>query len=252
MAWPERLVSAAHSRRFSELIQRRARGEPVAYLLGRREFWSLQLTVSPATLIPRPDTECLVDAAVSLLPPDATGPVLDLGTGSGAIALALATERPGLPIVAVERCNEALAVARANGARADVSVEFLQSDWFSELAGRQFAMIVSNPPYVASDDPHLHTGDLRFEPLAALDGGPDGLAALRAIIAAAPQYLLPGGMLLLEHGFDQGAAVINLLEQRGFQDCLDHTDLGGQPRVARARWPESTSPTEITKHKEDP
>jgi len=243
IAWPEKRLTATQNNCFRELIRRRAAGEPVAYLLGRREFWSLSLAVSPATLIPRPDTECLVENALALLPADTTGPVLDLGTGSGAIALALAAERPGLKITAVDQCDQALAIARANSAHADLAVEFLRSNWFSELAGRRFAMIVANPPYVASNDPHMQQGDLRFEPPAALDGGPDGLAALRAIIAAAPGYLIPDGKLLLEHGFDQGPAVMSLLRATGFQDCVDHTDLSGHPRVAQARWPAPASPS---------
>jgi release factor glutamine methyltransferase len=237
LAWPERQASPAEASRFHGLIARRARGEPLAYLLGQREFWSLPLKVSPDTLIPRPDTECLVERALAVLPADARGSVVDLGTGSGAIALALAAERPELSIVAVDQCPRALAVARENAFRLGLGVQFLESDWFTELAGQRFSMIVANPPYVATNDPHLHQGDIRFEPRAALDGGPDGLSALRVIIATAAAHLIDQGALLLEHGFDQGEAVLELLHASGFQNCLDHTDLGQRPRVAEARWP---------------
>jgi release factor glutamine methyltransferase len=238
-AWPERIAKPDQEQAYRSLIQRRACGEPVAYLLGQREFWSLCLDVSSDTLIPRPETECLVERALALLPADSEAAVLDLGTGAGGIALALATERPGIQLTALDRSPAALAVAQRNAARLGCRVMWLASDWFSALADRSFDLIVANPPYVADADPHLECGDLRFEPRAALAAGPDGLSALRAIITVAPRHLRPGGVLLLEHGFDQGPAVLGLLQHAGFRDCRDHQDLAGLPRVAEGHWPDN-------------
>ncbi len=236
-AWPERPVDAARRAVYENLVQRRARGEPVAYLVGKREFWSLELEVSPDTLIPRPATEHLVERALQLLSAETQGPVLDLGTGSGAIALALAAERPGLALLAVDRNPAALQVAIRNARRLQLKIDFRESDWFAALAHQRFALIVANPPYVPADDPHLARGDVRFEPRMALDGGPDGLTALRTIIATASGHLLPDGVLLLEHGLDQGPAVLKLLRRHGFDRCRDHPDLSGRPRVAEGHWP---------------
>ncbi|MBK1673351.1 protein-(glutamine-N5) methyltransferase, release factor-specific [Ectothiorhodospira shaposhnikovii] len=218
---------------FRALIRRRGEGEPVSYLLGCREFWSLNLTVRPGVLIPRPDTETLVEATLSRLPEDLPVRLADLGTGTGAIALALAVERPQCRIVAVDRSPEALAVARENVARLglEAQVECRQGSWFEPLAGEQFDLIVSNPPYIAEADPHLVQGDLRFEPLSALASGPDGLTDIRRIIEQAPGHLGPGGALLLEHGMDQGEAVRALLEQRGFTEVDTVRDLAGRDRV---------------------
>ncbi len=238
-AWPEHTVRPDQERAYRGLIQRRAGGEPVAYLLGQREFWSLTLDVSPDTLIPRPETECLVERALALLAADSEAAVLDLGTGAGGIALALATERPGIQLTAVDRSPAALAVAQRNATRLGCRITWLASDWFGALSNRSFDLIVANPPYVAAADPHLERGDLRFEPRAALAAGPDGLTALRAIISAAPRHLRPGGVLLLEHGFDQGPAVLGLLQHAGFRDCTDHQDLAGLPRIAEGHWPDN-------------
>jgi release factor glutamine methyltransferase len=243
--WPERELSATQQQDYEALLERRAAGEPVAHILGRREFWSLELAVTPETLIPRPETELLVEAALARIPVDAAWQIADLGTGSGAIALAIASERPHCRISAVERSAGALAVARQNGARLGIdNVEFLAGSWFEPLAGRRFQMIVSNPPYIPRQDPHLSQGDVRFEPLTALAAGEDGLDDIRSLVAAAPHYLLAPGWLLLEHGYDQGEAVTALLGEAGYVETADLRDLQGQGRVALARWPEDARPAE--------
>ncbi|SEP63218.1 release factor glutamine methyltransferase [Ectothiorhodospira magna] len=218
---------------FQALVRRRGEGEPVSYLLGSREFWSLNLAVRPGVLIPRPDTETLVETALSRLAEDFSGRLADLGTGTGAIALALAVERPQCHIIAVDRSPEALAVARENVMRLglEARVHCRLGNWFEPLAGERFDLIVSNPPYIADADPHLTQGDLRFEPPSALASGPDGLMDIRRIVEQAPGHLEPGGTLLLEHGMDQGEAVRTLLAQRGFTEVETVRDLGGRERV---------------------
>lgn len=221
---------------FERLVSSRERGEPIAYLTGKREFWSLELKVTPATLIPRPETELLVEQALSLLPPGIASDILDLGTGSGAIALAIAKERPRCRIMAVDISEDALAVARANAAAHKLTnLEFLQGDWFAPITARRFQMIVSNPPYVAAADPHLAEGDLRFEPARALASGADGLQDIRRIVSAAPQHLSAGGHLLLEHGYQQAAAVRGLLQTAGFMDVRSVRDLAAHERVSLAQ-----------------
>jgi release factor glutamine methyltransferase len=232
----DRALRSDESRRFDALVARRAAGEPVAYIIGEREFYGLALRVTPGVLIPRPETEHLVEHALERLPASAKAAVLDLGTGSGALAVALGHERARLEIVATDVSDAALGVAAENAARHGVAIEFLRSDWFAALGSRRFRMIVTNPPYVAADDPHLHQGDLRFEPPLALVGGRDGLACLRAIVAGARAHLEPGGWLLLEHGFDQGPACLELLRAAGYDETSDHADLAGQPRVGMGRW----------------
>lgn len=220
------------------LLQRRERGEPVAYIVGRREFWSLDLAVSPATLIPRADTERLVELALQRLPQDRPVDVADLGTGSGAIALAIAHERPLARVLASDASAAALAVARDNAAEHEIStIEFVLGRWFAPLDARRFALIVSNPPYIAAADEHLHRGDLRFEPATALVAGADGLDDIREIVAGAAAHLLPGGWLLLEHGHDQAQAVRTLLERAGFAEIDSWQDLGGNDRVSGGCWP---------------
>lgn len=219
--------------RVEALVARRVAGEPVAYIVGTREFYGLPFQVSPAVLIPRPETEHLVELALERMPPRAR--VLDMGTGSGAIAVALAHTRPDAQVTALDRSPEALAVARANAAANGAPVRFLQSDWFSALADdERFDVIASNPPYVAAGDPHLAQGDLRFEPTGALTDEADGLQALRTIAAGAPAHLAPGGWLLMEHGYDQGAAVRQLL-QRDFDQVQSWRDLAGIERVTGGR-----------------
>src|SRR5690606_12665811 len=222
---------------FERLLQRRRAGEPVAYLLGRQGFWSLDLEVSPDTLIPRPDTELLVETALQLAPAMPLE-VLDLGTGTGAIALALAAERPAWRVTGVDRVEAAVALAARNGQRLGLSnARFQLSHWFDGLGEQRFGLIVSNPPYIAAGDRHLGEGDVRFEPSSALVAGPDGLDDIRRIVAQAPRHLLPGGWLLLEHGFDQGAAVRALLDGAGFVEAHSRRDLAGHERISLGRRP---------------
>jgi release factor glutamine methyltransferase len=232
------VLDPATAAAFAGLLQRRMAGEPVAYLLGRRGFWTLDLAVSPATLIPRPETERLVELALERLPDDRPLWVADLGTGSGAIALALATERPQAQVLATDMSSSALAVAGANARHhALPNVGFRQGSWYAPLAAERFDLIASNPPYIASDDPHLARGDLRFEPASALASGHDGLDDIRQIIDGAPGHLLPGGWLLLEHGWDQGEAIRALLDARGFVEVATAVDLEQRDRVSLGRWP---------------
>lgn len=228
-------LSPDQSTRWSDWLARRADGEPVAYLLGERGFHGLTLTVGPAVLDPRPDTETLVDWALEILAERAPGArVLDLGTGSGAIALAIRHARPDADVSAVDLSDAALAVARGNGARLGLPVRWLQGPWLAPVAGEHFDLIVSNPPYIAEGDPHLPA--LRHEPALALTSGPDGLDAIRHLIAHAPTHLAPGGWLLLEHGFDQADAVAALLHTDGGWAGVTHRlDLGGQRRCTGAR-----------------
>ena len=223
---------------FFALARRRREGEPVAYLTGVREFHGLPLAVSPAVLIPRPETETLVELALEWLPEDRALRVLDLGTGSGAIALALARARPRAAVTATDASVAALAVARANAQRlALANVTFVAADWYDGVGDARFDLIASNPPYVALGDPHLAEGDVRFEPASALVAGHDGLAALRVIVGNARAHLAPGGALVVEHGFDQSDAVTALLRTAGFAGITVRRDLAGIPRVAAGRAP---------------
>lgn len=234
--WPEHVPTPTQADAFERLVQARASGTPVAYLLGRRAFWSLDLVVSPAVLIPRPETELLVELAVERLPRDVACAVADLGTGSGAIALAIAHERPRARVRATDLSADALAVALANARSLGlVNVEFAQGDWCEALGALRFDLIVSNPPYIATDDPHLARGDLRHEPLSALASGADGLDAIRTIVAAAPAHLSPGGWLLIEHGWEQAPQVRELLVRQGWRDAASAHDLAGHERVTFAR-----------------
>jgi release factor glutamine methyltransferase len=222
---------------FTTALERRLKGEPIAYILGKREFYGLELQVTPDTLIPRPDTETLVEAALKLTPADSSCNLLDLGTGSGAIALAIAAARPLAEVTAVDASAAALEIATGNAAALKIgNVRFLCSNWFSNLPGQIFDLIVSNPPYIPSADEHLRQGDLRFEPLSALASGVDGLDDIRQIVAAAPQHLRPGGWLLLEHGYDQSAQVADLMRREGFVEVSHHPDLAGILRVTAANW----------------
>ncbi|MFT4613083.1 MAG: release factor glutamine methyltransferase [Bacteroidia bacterium] len=230
-AWPEYVLQPDESARYESLLQQRRLGEPVAYLTGEREFWSLTLKVDQRTLIPRPETETLVAWALELPVPDHAA-VLDLGTGSGAIALALASERSGWQVLAIDRSADALAVARANATGAGLArVEFLQSDWFAALLGQRYHLILANPPYVAQDDPHLGVGDVRFEPRAALVADDSGMADLALLIQGAPMHLAGGAWLLLEHGYQQADAVRTLLRETGFTQVATRCDLAGQERI---------------------
>lgn len=213
-------------------LARRLEGLPIAYLVGTREFYGRPFQVSPDVLIPRPDTELLVELALARIPPDQVVEVLDLGTGSGCIAITLALERPLARVTAVDRSAAALAMARRNADNLDARVEFLTSDWFAALAGRRFDLIVSNPPYIAAADPHLTRGDVRFEPLTALAAGHDGLDDLRRLTHAACAHLQPGGALLLEHGYDQAEAVATLLRMNGIDRPQSWADLANILRVS--------------------
>lgn len=238
-AWPERCPEMPALIQYAAWLERRSAGEPVAYLLGEREFWSLPLEVTADTLIPRPETELLVELALERLPLDVELTSADLGTGSGAIALALATERPRLRIIATDCSTAALAVAQRNAQRLHLTpqLEFRAGDWYAALAGERLNLIVANPPYISSAETCWQLGELRFEPVRALISGNDGLAALRTIIAGAAQHLLANGWLLLEHGYDQGAAVVELLREGGFVEVSDHRDAAGLWRSSCGRWP---------------
>ena len=232
-------IEADAAAQFEALLARRRAGEPVAYLIGQRGFWRFDLEVTPDTLIPRADTECLVEQALARLPNDRPLRLLDLGTGTGAIALALATERPRANVVAVDLSPGAVAVARRNADRLGLAarVEVREGAWFAPVAGERFDLIASNPPYIEADDPHLAEGDLRFEPRSALASGTDGLDDLRLIVRDAPAHLRPGGWLLVEHGWQQGAAVRALFDAAGFIEIGTERDLEGRDRVTLGRHP---------------
>jgi len=231
-------VDAATSARFASLVERRHRGEPVAYLTGRRGFWKFELQVTPDTLIPRPETELLVERALELLPIDAASRVADLGTGTGAIALALAFERPSARVLATDASESALEVARGNARALRLgNIAFAAGDWCDALGDARFDLIASNPPYIAAADPHLGQGDLRFEPMSALASGRDGLDAIRQIARDARRHLEPGGWLLLEHGFDQGKAARTLLVEAGFEQVRTERDLEGRERIGIGKNP---------------
>ncbi|MFP2562622.1 peptide chain release factor N(5)-glutamine methyltransferase [Enterobacter ludwigii] len=236
LAFGETQLSAEQEAQLATLLARRKAGEPVAHLVGEREFWSLPLYVSPATLIPRPDTECLVEQALSRLPAQACR-ILDLGTGTGAIALALASERPDCEVTAVDVMPDAVALAQRNVARLGFpNVTVLQSSWFSSLDNRTFGMIVSNPPYIDEHDPHLTQGDVRFEPLTALVAANEGLADIVHIVTTSRQHLLPGGWLLVEHGWTQGDAVRDVFIAAGYRAVETCRDYGGNDRLTLGQW----------------
>ncbi|CAI0831281.1 Release factor glutamine methyltransferase [Serratia proteamaculans] len=237
-AFGETLLTPQQQEQLERLLARRERGEPVAYLIGEREFWSLPLSVSPATLIPRPDTECLVELALERLPSSSCH-ILDLGTGTGAIALALASERPDCKVIGVDLQPEAVALAQHNAQKLKIgNAQFLQGSWFAPLAGQTFALIASNPPYIDAADPHLGQGDVRFEPSSALVAQQHGLADLSAIVQQAPHYLESQGWLLLEHGWQQGESVRALLQAAGFISIATRRDYGDNDRVTFGQWPQ--------------
>jgi release factor glutamine methyltransferase len=232
----ERALTADEAARLDALVARRLAGEPIAYIVGKREFFGLDFDVSDAVLIPRPDTELIVELALERLP-QGDARLLDMGTGSGAIAVSVAHTRPAAQVTALDVSAAALEVARRNAAANGARVRFLASDWFAALdAAERFEVIASNPPYIAAGDAHLAQGDLRFEPVGALTDHADGLSALRAIVAGAPAHLAAGGWLLLEHGYDQAAAVRDLLAARGFVEVRSWQDLAGIERVSGGRF----------------
>lgn len=235
--WPEHALTIEQHEQFLKLLARRLAGEPIAHLTGKRDFWDMTLRVTTDTLIPRPETETLVELALAKIPPDASWRIADLGTGSGAIALAIARERPQCQITATDISPAALEVARDNAARLKIqNIRFALGRWLEPLAGEQFEMIVSNPPYIHPTDPHLHQGDLRFEPRTALQSGPDGLSDIRTICTEARQHLRPPGWLLLEHGYDQGNAVPSILRELGYQQIQMTRDMAQNDRVSLGAW----------------
>lgn len=237
-AWPEREVAPDQAQAFRELVAERVKGLPIAYLLGQQEFWSLPLKVSPSTLIPRPDTECLVETALELpLPENAR--VLDLGTGTGAIALALASEKAKWQIMASDRVEEAVELARENSRSLQLPITVVQSHWFGQISESGFDLLISNPPYIPASDGHLHEGDVRFEPPSALVAGDDGLDDIRLLVAEGLKHLNPDGWMLLEHGYDQGEAVRNLFAAAGWRNIETRLDYGGNDRMTLARKPAS-------------
>jgi len=237
--WPERELTEPQNQQLHTLIQRRLQGEPVAYLTGHREFWTLTLEVSPDTLIPRPDTELLVEVALELMAERSSEKlnVVDLGTGTGAIALAIASEQPQWQIIGLDRIPAAVALALRNQAQLQIpNARFLESDWFSALGQQRFDLIVSNPPYIEQQDPHLEQGDVRFEPRSALVADDNGLSDIKNIIAQAPGYLAAQGWLLFEHGYQQAEAVRNLLTEHGFVEVKTRNDLAGHERATLGQW----------------
>lgn len=232
-AWPEHELNQQQLSSFQQLLKQRLQGKPIAHILGERGFWSLNLKVTSDTLIPRPDTERLVELALDIIPDDAQWKILDLGTGTGAIALSLAKEKPTCFITATDQSIAALDVAKQNAEDNKISnIEFIQSDWFANLDNQQFDMIVSNPPYIKETDPHLQQGDVRFEPLSALTSGEDGLNDIRTIIKNSQQHLTEKGVLLIEHGYDQADAVCHLLSAANFTQVSNFKDDNGNPRVS--------------------
>ena len=235
-AWPEKVLSTEQQAHFQQLLQARLRGEPVAYLTGQREFWSLPLGLTPATLIPRPETEKLVELALGVIPVNRNALIADLGTGSGAIALAIAHERPHCRVLATDISAAAIATATANARQLGINnIEFYHGDWCEPLAGRRCDVIVSNPPYIRNTDPHLQTGDVRFEPRRALAAGPEGMDELEKIARCASHHLHTHGWVLMEHGHDQGRQAVALLQATGFQAVTDHTDDAGLSRVVMGK-----------------
>jgi len=238
-AWPEERLSMPQAKCFETLLRRRFAGEPIAYMTGIREFWSMPLKVTPDVLIPRPETELLVEKALLRLPDDEDLRVLDLGSGSGAVSLAIAKERPRAHVVGVDISRAALDVALLNAKLQKLAnVEFRDSDWFDAVRGEKFHVVVGNPPYVAEDDPHLSRGDALFEPRLALDAGPAGMACFRAIIDRAHNYIVRQGWLLLEHGPDQHLPLRRLLEAQHYHDITIHKDAAGHDRVTECRFVE--------------
>ncbi len=237
-AWPEAGLSKEHTAHFDKLVEQRAEGRPIAYLTGRREFWSLDLEVTTDTLIPRPETELLVEKALALLPAQENLQIADLGTGGGAIAIALAQERKSWDVCALDRSFPCTRVAQRNARRLGVlNILFVNACWCDALANASFHAIVSNPPYVADQDPHLHEGDVRYEPVSALASGADGLDDIRKLVADAPRILKTGGWILLEHGIDQSKSIRNLLNTNDFINIETLRDLAGLERVSYAQKP---------------
>ncbi|WP_372955920.1 peptide chain release factor N(5)-glutamine methyltransferase [Marinobacter sp.] len=234
-AFPEAALTHAQAEQFHHLVGRRAAGEPIAHILGRQDFWTLTLEVTPDTLIPRPDTECLVEAALALPLPEHAR-VIDLGTGTGAIALALLSERPYWQVLATDLVPDAVALARRNAERCGLPLTVIRSHWFDQVTQQQFDLIISNPPYIEAGDHHLSEGDVRHEPGTALVSGPDGLDAIRHLVNESQRWLTPGGWLVLEHGYNQGEAVRSLFRSAGYSAIETRKDYGGNDRLTLGRW----------------
>ena len=232
-AWPEKLLSNDELQRYQSLVEERRGGRPIAYITGTREFWSLPLCVSADTLIPRPETELLVETAIDLIRENTATRVLDLGTGSGAIALAIASECPHVTVVATDESKAALRMAQKNAASLKLdNVTMFHANWLQKLSVEPFNLIISNPPYIIENDRHLSEGDVAFEPREALASGKDGLDDIRIICRSSPEHLTPNGTLLLEHGYDQAAAVRDILQTNGFIDVMSKYDLQGHERIS--------------------
>lgn len=232
LTWPERELTASQLEQFQQLLDGRLAGQPVAHLTGEREFWSLPLKVTPDTLIPRPETELLIEQILQAYPEGPALNLVDLGTGSGAIAIALASERPNWDIIATDLSEKALKVAQQNADRLKLkNIEFRQGDWFQPITGLSFDIIVSNPPYIASNDPHLNQGDVRFEPRSALAAGADGLADIETICRQASNYLNTGGLLIIEHGYDQIEKIHHIFHKHGFINTCQQRDIANNPRT---------------------
>lgn len=236
-AWPERMLARLTVENFQQRIERRIAGEPIAHITGEKEFWSLPLTITQDVLIPRPETELLVEITLQQIPEQTALSVADLGTGSGAIAIALASERPDCLITATDISTQALDIAQANAERLKLkNIHFRKSDWYEALEEKQYDIIVSNPPYIAENDPHLNQGDLPHEPVSALISGTDGLDDIRVITGQAKPHLNPGGKLILEHGYNQEEALGNIMQAQGLENIQCYRDLAGLPRVTIATF----------------
>jgi release factor glutamine methyltransferase len=231
-AWPEKALSLEEHNKFQQLLDQRIRGEPIAYISGKKEFWSREFKVSPNVLIPRPDTELLIELSLNIIKNKVNPRLIDLGTGSGNIAITLAAERPDSDIIATDVSNQALKIAKYNAKAHQIkNIHFIQSDWFDNILQNEFDLVISNPPYIASNDPHLSQGDVRFEPDCALVADDKGLKDIRMICNHARDYLKSKGRLLIEHGYDQQAAVQTIFDEYQFYDITTHNDLSGNPRV---------------------
>jgi len=236
-AWPEKVLNAAEIAAYWQVCEQRQQGQPIAYITGQKEFWSRDFVVTPDVLIPRPDTELLIELALKLMPEQQPAKIIDLGTGSGIIAITLASERPLADFIATDFSTAALDCAQVNAAKHQVNnVRFIHSHWFSNLTNSQFDLIISNPPYIAENDIHLEQGDLRFEPLSALRAADQGLSDIKIIATEARHHLSSGGHLLLEHGYDQGHQVHKLLIGLNYNNVTTYHDYAGQPRVTLGCW----------------